>query len=309
MIEGQVQELINGCNNKMNIDQCEIETGALSEILPKFYPNSVSYLSELNAYRMYAEMWSNKRSKDGQKRSEIGHTGYLKTLEFGESKKRRKVDRVRFDHFVVADSINYKAERTVYGELNLYMQMGGVQANSIFSRIIKSRSSIFKAQSLSSDSDSLSKDDLPETLTLDLSKLGLSQDEKTKKHYFEISTNVDNILNENQKMVLLRILGKDDLFEKMQLLYKVGRKNIRCLFESPEYVEKNSRSSMAIPRLCVAWPFHETLVFDFAGTPEEYGNTCLLGTLIITEVKVDKVQKAPTKDTGWLDGSQIDSYA
>jgi len=293
----------------MNIDQCEIEKGALSEILPKFYSNSISYLSELNAYRMYAEMWSNKRSKEGQKRSEIGHTGYLKTLEFGENKKRRKVDRVRFDHFVAADSISYKAERTVYGKLNLYIQMGGVQTNSIFSRIIKSKTSIFKAQSLSSDSDSLSKDDLPETLKLDLTKIGLSHDEKHNKHYFEISTNVDSISNQNQEIILMQALGKNDLFEKMHLLYKVGRKHIRCFFENPEYIEKNSRASKAIPRLCVAWPFHETLVFDFAGTPEEYGNTCLLGTLINTEEKIDKVQKAPTKDTGWLDGPQIDSYA
>jgi len=51
------------------------------------------------------------------------------------------------------------------------------------------------------------------------------------------------------------------------------------------------------------------LVFDFAGIPEEYGNTCLLGTLISTKKKIEKVQKATTKDTGWLDGPQIDSYA
>ena len=98
-------------------------------------------------------------------------------------------------------------------------------------------------------------------------------------------------------------------YEKMHLLYKVGHKNIRCLFESPEYIEKNSRASKAISRLCVAWPFHETLVFDFAGIPEEYGNTCLLGTLISTKKKIEKAQKASTKDTGWLDGPQIDSYA
>ncbi len=293
----------------MNIDQSEIEKGALSEILPKFCSNSISYLSELNAYRMYAEMWSNKRSKEGQKRSEIGHTGYLKTLEFGENKKRRKVDRVRFDHFVTADSVNYKTERTVYGKLYIYIQIGGVQANSIFSKIIKAKTSIFKTRSLSPDSDSISKGDLPETLKLDMSKMGLSQDEETKKYYFEISTNVDSISNQNQEMILLQILGKDDLFEKMHLLHKVGRKNIRCFFESPEYVEKNSRAPKVIPRLCVAWPFHETLVFDFAGTPEGYGDACLLGTLIKAEEKIDKVQKTPTKDTGWLDGPQIDSYA
>jgi len=53
----------------MNIDERDIEKGALPEILPKFYPDSISYLSELNAYRMYAEIWSNKRSKEGEKRS------------------------------------------------------------------------------------------------------------------------------------------------------------------------------------------------------------------------------------------------
>jgi hypothetical protein len=45
--------------------------------------------------------------------------------------------------------------------------------------------------------------------------------------------------------------------------------------------------------LCVAWPFQETLVFDFAGAPEDYSETCLLGTLIKTEEKKDKMQKAP----------------
>ena len=38
---------------------------------------------------------------------EIGYEGYLTTLEVGERIKRRKVDRVRFDYFVVADSVNY----------------------------------------------------------------------------------------------------------------------------------------------------------------------------------------------------------
>ncbi len=293
----------------MDIDQSDIEKGVLSETLPKFYPNSVSYLSELNAYRMYAEMWSNKRGKGGHKRSEIGHTGYLKTLEFGESNKRRKVDRVRFDHFVVADSINYKAERTVYGELELYIKMGVVQTNSIFNKIIKAKTNILKTQSQLPDSNFHSEGFLPETLALNLAKLGLSKDEEHNKHYFEISTNVDNILNENQKMVLLQILGKDDFYEKMHLLYKVGRKHIRCFFENPEYIEKNSRASSTIHRLCGAWPFNETLVFDFAGTPEEYGDTCLLGTLLSTKKKIYKVQKALPKDTVWLDGPQIDSYA
>ncbi|MCR4288730.1 MAG: hypothetical protein NUV86_00505, partial [Candidatus Scalindua sp.] len=290
----------------MNIDQRDIEKGALLEILPKFYANSISYLGELNAYRMYAEIWSNKRSTEGQKRSEIGHVGYLKTLEFGESKKRRKIDRVRFDHFVVADSINYKGEKSIYGELMLRLQIGREQTNSIFNKIIKANPR-FKTESLSSDSDFHSDSDLPETLELDLQKLGLSQDERTNKYYFEISTNIDSISNQNQEMLLLQVLGRDDIFEKLHLLYKVGRKHIRCFFENPESVIKNIGMPNAIPRLCVAWPFRETLVFDFAGTPEDYGDACLLGTLITTEEKIIKAPEVPTDDTGWLDGPQIDS--
>jgi len=77
----------------------------------------------------------------------------------------------------------------------------------------------------------------------------------------------------------------------------------------PGYVAKNMGSSNAIPRLCVAWPFQETLVFDFAGTPEEYGEACLLGTLTETKEQKVKAPEPPTKDTRWLDGPQIDSYA
>ncbi len=92
-------------------------------------------------------------------------------------------------------------------------------------------------------------------------------------------------------------------------MYKVGRKNIRCLFENPGYVTKNIGESDAIPRLCVAWPFQETLVFDFAGTPEEYSDACLLGTLDeTTEKDVDNLESS-TKDTGRLSGPQLDSYA
>ncbi len=74
----------------MDIDQRDIKKGALPEILPRFYPDSISYLSELNACRMYAEIWSNKRSKEREKRREIRHEGYLKTLESGEGKKTKK---------------------------------------------------------------------------------------------------------------------------------------------------------------------------------------------------------------------------
>ena len=98
------------------------------------------------------------------------------------------------------------------------------------------------------------------------------------------------------------MLGRDDLFERMHLLHKVGRKHIRCLFENPEDVIKNLGASNVIPRLCVAWPFHETLVFDFAGTPEDYGEVCLLGTLI-------KTKEDNAKSEGLSGGSQIDSFA
>jgi hypothetical protein len=87
----------------MDIDQRDIKKGSLLEILPEFYSESISYLSELNEYRMYAEVWNNKRSKEWKKRSEIGQEGYLKTLEFGE-KKRRKNDKVRFDNHIEGTS-------------------------------------------------------------------------------------------------------------------------------------------------------------------------------------------------------------
>ena len=288
----------------MNIDERDIERGALHDILPKFHPNSISYLGELNDYRMYAEVWSNKRSKVGAKRSESGHVGYLKTLEFGEREQKRKSDKIRFDYFVVADSLNYKVTRDVYGEQKAYIQMGGVQTNTIFSNIIKT-----KAQSLHSDSDFHSEGYLPGIIELDLEKLGLSRNDEHNKYYFEISTNSSGISNQYQKMLLSQALGRHDIFEKLQLLHKVGRKRIRCLFENHEYVIKNIGTSNAIPRLCVAWPFHETLVFDFAGIPEDYEDACLLGTSIATKEKIVKAPKVKPKDTGWHGGPQIDSYA
>ncbi len=286
----------------MDIDQRNIEKGALPEILPKFYPNSISYLSELNACRMYAEIWSNKRSNEREKRREIRHEGYLKTLESGEGKKRRKVDRVRFGSFVVADSINYKIEKNIYGDQKVFMQMGGIQTNSILNKIIKAKTRISETKSLLLESDFHSEGYLPETLELDLEELGLHQDKKSNKYYFEISTNVDDISNQNQKILLFQVLGRDDIFEKLHLLYEVGRKHIRCLIENPENVIKNVGTSKTIPRLCVAGPFHETLVFDFAGTPEEYGEACLLGTLI-------KTTEGQTKSEGVSGEPRIDSYA
>ncbi len=47
----------------MDIDQRDIEKGGLAEILPKFHLNSISYLGELNASRMYAEVWGDAKTK------------------------------------------------------------------------------------------------------------------------------------------------------------------------------------------------------------------------------------------------------
>lgn len=289
----------------MDIDQRDIEKGALSEILPRFYPDSISYLSELNAYRMYAEVWSNKRGREGEKRSEIGHAGYLKTLEFGEKKKKRNSDKVRFDYFVVADSIDYKVKRDVLGEQKAFIQMGVSEANSIFKKMIKTKTSLIKDQSFSPESEFHSAGCLPATLELGLEQLDLSQDEKRKKYYFEISTNSNDIPNQYQQKLLLQVLGRDDIFKKLQLLYKAGRQKIRCLFENPDYVIKiikTTGTSNTIPRLCVAWPFHEILVFDFAGKPEDYCEACLLGNLF-------KLTEGQAKSEGEPDEPQIDSYA
>lgn len=90
------------------------------------------------------------------------------------------------------------------------------------------------------------------------------------------------------------------------------RKYIRCLFESPEIFKKDTSTSNTISRLCVAWPFLETIVFDFAGTLEDYADACLLGALIKEkEEKVERAEKAKkslTEDDEWLDGPEIDSY-
>ncbi len=110
-------------------------------------------------------------------------------------------------------------------------------------------------------------------------------------------------------MILFKALGRDGLFEKMHLLHKVGRKHIRCLFVSAENVMKTISTSNDTPRLCVAWPFQETLVFDFAGTPEEYSEACLLGTLTNEQANVVNAPEYQTKDTGWHDGPLLDSYA
>ncbi len=285
----------------MNIDKRDIGKGALSDILPEFQTNSISYLSELNDFRMYAETWSNRRAKMGEKRSEIGHTGYLKTLEFGESIKKRKIDKVRFDYFVVGNSINYTRVEDIYGKLNTYIQIGGVQTNTVFNDIIKTRTGLV-SQSLLPDSYFHSKGYSPKTLELDSNKLDLKKDKGSNKHFFEISTNVDKISNENQKMFLMHVLDRNDIFKKLQLLNKIGRKHIKFLFENPANTINNIGSKNAIPRFCVAWPYHETLVFDFAGTLDDYGEVCLLGTLL-------KVKRVQIENEIYFDKHRIDSYA
>ncbi len=287
----------------MNIDERDIGKGVLSDILTDFQTNSISYLSELNDYRMYAETWSrsNRRDKVGEKRSEIGHTEYLKMLELGEREKKRKSDKVRFDYFVVANSINYNNVENVYGEQDTYIQIGGAQNNTVFNDITKAATSPVTL-TLLPDSAFHSNGHIPKTVVLDLKKLDLRRDKKSNKHFFEISTNVDNISNENQKMLLLHVLGRRNIFEKLQLLNKVGRKHIRCLFENPANISNNLGSMNANPRFCVAWPYHETLVFDFAGTLEDYGEVCLLGTLL-------KVKKIQVENEMYLDKPRIDSYA
>ena len=292
----------------MDIDQRDIEKGSLSETLPKFYPESISYLSELNEYRMYAEVWSNKRSKEWKRRSEIGQEGYLKILEFGEEKKRRKIDKVRFDHFVVANSINYIVKG---GRPYAHILMGGIQTNSIIDEIVKSKRRFFRSRPDYPSSTFHSKEHLLETFDIKLDELELHPDKKTNKYYFEIHTNTTDFPNPFQKVILTQVLGKEAFLEKMQLLHKVGRKYIRCLFEKPENVKKNTDTSNRISRLCIAWPFFETIVFDFAGTLEEYEEVCLLGTLI-KEEKVERNEKSTgdqTEDGGWLDGPKLDSYA
>ncbi|ODS31996.1 MAG: hypothetical protein SCARUB_02884 [Candidatus Scalindua rubra] len=296
----------------MNIDQRDIEKGSLIEILPKFYPNSISYLSEINEYRMYAEMWSNRRKNAREKRREIGHEGYLKTLEMGERKKRRKSDKVRFDYFVAADSVNYVVKRgSLYGELIGHIQMGGIQTNSIFSEIIKANRHLFEIQSLYPSRAFHSESYLPKTLEINLEDLDLQLDEKSNKYYFEISTNTTDFSNLFQRIILSQILGEDVFSEKLQLLHKVDRKYIRCLFENPEYVSRNVSISDAISRLCVVLPFHETIIVDFAGSFEDYGEACLLGILIkAKEKQIEKrIIEKLAKNTKWPEDPLIDSYA
>lgn len=290
----------------MDIDKRDIEKGPLQEILPNFYPNSISHLSELNEYRLYAEMWSNDRNRANngkEKRKQIGHEGYLKTLEMGELIKKRKIDRVRFESFVVADSVNYTAK---WGDPHANVQMGGIQTNPAFNEIIRENSHLFEIQSRYPGTDFHSEDYLPKTVDIDLEALDLKKDEETNKFYFEIPTNLGEIQNKFQKMVLLKVLGEDVFSEKLELLYKIKRTHIRCLFEDPEYVWKKKN----ISRLCVVWPFHEKIVVDFAGTFEDCEDVCLLGKLIEEEILFEEgTAKIPGNNEEMFSlASQIDSY-
>lgn len=284
----------------MNIDDRDIEKGPLHEILPKFFPESISYLSELYEYRMYAEVWSNKETSAEKKRKEIGHIGYLKTLEFGATQKRRKADKVRFDYFVVANSVNYNLQKNIYGIKMAHIQLGGIQTNSIFKKVFMAKGNLPTKQAPNPEQTFHSENSLPKALEIKLEELDLTLDEESNKFYFEVSTNLKEISNKYQEMILMQILGEGAVSEKMPLLYKADRKYIRCLFEGQEYIENNMKTSNTISRLCVAWPFSETLVFDFAGTTKEYDGPCLLGTLI-------KGNDDWSGDTSH-GGAQIDGY-
>ena len=138
-----------------------------------------------------------------------------------------------------------------------------------------------------------------------LEDLDLQLDKETNKYYFETLTNSIMDSNHSQRMLLMQIFGEEAFAERMQLLYKVGRKYIRCLFENPEIFKRDTSISSAISRLCVAWPFLETIVFDFAGTLEYYEEVCLLGTLI----KAEKETETETESEKALKTLRIDDYA
>ncbi|MDP6924037.1 MAG: hypothetical protein R2568_06940 [Candidatus Scalindua sp.] len=262
---------------KMDIDLRDIKKGPLPETLPELYPNSISYLRELNEYRMYAEIWSNNRNTAWQKRKEIGHEGYLKTLAMGETVKRRKIDKVRFNFIVVADSVNY----TVKGVYNhAHAIIGDMQNNAIINNIIKENQNLLKVHSQFQSVDFHAEEYVPEPLEIDLRNLDLQKDTKEDKHFFQILTNAKEIPNINQRLILLHLFGEDAISKRLPLLYKANRKAIRFLFVDPVFLERGKNAQIMIPRLCVARPFDETMVIDFAAKLEDYEKTCLLGTPI-----------------------------
>ena len=261
----------------MDIDLRDIKKGPLPEILSDLYPNSISYLRELNEYRMYAEIWSNNRNTAWQKRKEIGHEGYLKTLAMGETVKRRKIDKVRFNFFVVADSVNYTVKG---GNNHAHAIIGDIQNNAIINNIIKENRTLLKVHSLYQSADFHDEEYVPKRLEINLRNLNLKKDTKEGRYFFEIPTNTTEVSDINQRLILLHIFGDDAISKKLPLLYKANRKAIRFLFEDPAYLEKGRNYLNMISRLCVARPFDETIVIDFAATLEDYEDTCLLGTPI-----------------------------
>ncbi len=269
----------------MDIDYRDIKKGLLPDILSDFYPNSISYLRELNEYRMYAETWSNNRNTAWEKRKEIGHEGYLKTLAMGEVVKRRKVDKVRFNFFIVADSVNYN----VKGRDNrTHTILGSIQSNTIFNSIVKENRHLLKRQSQFPSMDFHVEEFIPEPLEINMLDLDLQKDTKEDKYFFEILTNATEVPNINQKTILLHAFGNDAISKKLPLLYKSNRKAIRFLFEDPAYIERNKNIRNIISRSCVTRSFDETIVIDFAATLDDYEEICLLGTPVTQLEQSDK---------------------
>jgi hypothetical protein len=261
----------------MDIDLREIKKGPLPETLSGFYPNSISYLRELNEYRMYAEIWSNSRNTAWQKRKEIGHEGYLKTLAMGETVKRRKIDIVRFGSFAVADSVNYTVRA---GDNCPHVTIGCTRHNTIINNIVNENRHLLKMQSQFPGTDFHAEEFIPDALEINLFNLNLKHDTEENRHFFEIPTNSTEIPNINQKKILLHVFGEDAISKKFPLLYKSNRKAIRFLFEGPAHLKRNNNTRNAISRSCVARPFDETIVVDFAATLEDREEIYTLGTLL-----------------------------
>ena len=234
---------------------------------------------------MYAEIWSNNRNTAWQKRKEIGHEGYLKTLAMGETVKRRKVDKVRFNSFIVADSVNYTLKG---GSLHALATIGDIQNNTIINNAIKKNQNLLKVHSQFPSADFHAEEYIPGPLEIDLRNLDLQKDAKEGKYFFEIQTNAKEIPNINQRLILLHLFGEDAISKKLPLLYKANRKAIRFLFVEPAYLERGKNTKLMISRVCVARPFAETIVIDFAARPEDYEDTCLLGTPIKQSDQADK---------------------
>lgn len=275
----------------MNIDQTNIKKGPLRKILPHFFPNSISYLSELNEYRIYAEMWHNKRNEEAKKRMDITDPNFKQTLHFGvqaykktvqqktEFRQRKPDDIIRFEHFVLAESVNYHIN--IYGDLML--QLSGIERNSILEDEFSVCNDLKKGMNLQAGSTFHSDENTPGKIDVALKNLDLQKCEKSGNCYFEINTGSKDISNTYQDKILKIILGEHEFTEKLGLLYRADRKQIRCIFENPGYVREKALGGNVIPRLCIAEPFYETLIFNFAGTLDDCEEVCLLGIPIEEE--------------------------